>query len=208
MNIIMHKQSLIEEIERINQINEYNYDYNDIPRYSKYNGPQISHNNVTDINKIKKNQKLSPEEKEERNKKSHQSHLLDINNQKDKMVIFAHLSKNHNIKNATPETLKIIEPLKLQKYMNGITLYPDNELELEYGYYLLRFNIYGVEINGTTASFFGLHLSPTFNSILNNEEKGFKRQVAPSFEDFKNFMLKNKNTFRKEIITFFENRNK
>lgn len=196
----MNKRTILEEINRIRQINEYGYDYDDVSSNRPHRGPQISY--TGSIGYGKKKEKLSPEERSAINKAARQSHPLDINNQKDKMVIFAHLLKGHNIKNATPETLEIIKPLIFEKYVNRIGLSNENELELEFGYYLLRFNMYGVERRGY--AFTGFHLSPTFTSILNDEESGFKRKVIPSYEEFKNFMVTNKDVFDNEILDFFK----
>jgi hypothetical protein len=200
----MKKRTITEEIDRIHQINEYGYDYDDVSRQSSHNPIKVSDLNGKNINKNAVSNWLSRSEKEEKKKLPSRKHLLDINNHKDKMVIFNSLSKKHNINNATEETLKTYRRLRDNQRYPPMILSISNELELEYAHYLLRFNKYGIR-NGFGTGFHGLHLSSTFNSVLNKEQNGFKRNVEPSYEDFKKFMIQNKNVFEKEIIDYITN---
>ena len=201
----MKKRTITEEIERINQINEYGYDYDDVSRQSPHNSIKVSDLNGKNINKNAVSNWLSRHEKEEKKKGPSRKHLLDINNHKDKMVIFNYLSKRNNINNATEETLETIQPLRDKMRYAAVSLSINKELELEFGFYLLRFNKYGISKSGFGFGFDGLHLSSTFNSILNKEQNGFKRHVEPSFEDFKNFITTNKEIFEKEIKDYLSN---
>jgi hypothetical protein len=200
----MKKRTITEEIERINQINEYGYDYDDVSRQSPNNPIKVSDLNGKNINKNAVSNWLSRNEKEEKKKLPSRKHLLDINNHKDKMVIFNYLSKHHNINAATEETLKAVRYLRDKQRYALVNLSINNELELEFGFYLLRFNKYGIR-NGFGTGFNDLQLSSTFNSILNKEQNGFKRQVELSFEDFKNFIITNKEIFEKEIKDYLSN---
>lgn len=201
----MRTRTLLEEICRIIQINEHMYDDYDVPR--GFNGivPRISRYSIKDAeNDERKKVKLPPAEKMKKNRVPGESRILDINNPTDKMKIFAHLSNGHTIKSATDETLKMIDRLTKRKYQYDINLHINRDLELEYGYYLLKFNKYDDEILRTR--FDGLHLSPTFNNILNTEGTGFKRKIVMPFEDFKNFMTSNKDVFEDEIVDFIKNK--
>lgn len=206
----MERMTLTEEINRIIQINEYGYDYDDVSRQSLHKPIDVSDLSGKNINKNVVTKWLSRQEEEARrkemnSKKGHrQNHLLDINNHKDRMVIFNYLSKRNNINKATEETLKIIEPLRYRMRYAAVHLSIDSELELEFGFYLLKFNKYGIRY-GFGFGFDGLHLSSTFNNILNNEQSGFKRKIEPSFEDFKNFITTNKEIFEKEIKDYINN---
>jgi len=200
----MSKRTIIEEINRINQINEYGYDYDDVSRQSSHKPIDASNLSGKNVNKNAITNWLTRHEKGEKKKLPSRKHLLDINNHKDKMVIFNYLSKHNNINNATEETLKDIRHLRDKQRYAPVNLSINDELELEFGFYLLRFNKYGIR-NGFGTGFNGLHLSSTFNSILNKEQNGFKRQVEPSFEDFKNFIITNKEIFEKEIKDYLSN---
>jgi hypothetical protein len=195
----MARITLTEEINRIIQINEYGYDYDDVSSNRQYRVPQISYNGSAGSNKDnKKKEKLSPEERSERTKEAHKSHPLDINNQKDRLTIFKHLSKHNNINNATKETLRDIDPLKHKQRYARVRLSIDDELEFEYGYYLLTIDKCRIT-NWGGIGFGDFYLSPTFNSLLNKEHSGFKRWEAPSFEDFKKFITTNRKIIEKEI---------
>lgn len=204
------KRSLIEEIERINKINEYNYDFDDVSRQtpSKQIHPADLGGKKDAVNKwlSRHEDEVLKKEKSERYKMLRKSHPLDINNHKDRMVIFRYLSKHHNINNATEESLKTIRRLRDKQSYAHVPLSIDDEFELEYGYYLLISKKYGFDKWGHGTGFDGLHLSPTFNSILNITQNGFKKGADPSYEDFKKFMMQNKNVFEKEITDFIKNK--
>jgi len=202
-----HKRTLTEEIDRFKQISEYDYDIDDVGRNSQYKWPRISTHSILDISKKSKNKSVDVEKepKIKKPKSETESYPLDINNNTDKMKIFAFLSRGHDIKNATPETLKSIHRLRAGKSSHGnfvdATLNLNDDLSVEYGYYLLRFSKYGV-----MGTFPRLHLSDTFTRILNKEENGFKRNVAPPFEDFKNFLINNRKKIEDECNIEFEKR--
>jgi len=200
----MARMGLTEEINRIIQINEYGYDFDDVSRQSTHKPIDVSNLNGKNTDKNAITNWLTRNEKEEKKKLPSRKHLLDINNHKDKMVIFNYLSKHNNINNATEETLKTIQPLRSKQRYAPVSLSINDELEFEFGFYLLRFNKYGIR-NGFGTGFAGLHLSSTFNSILNKEQNGFKRHVEPSFEDFKKFITTNKEIIEKEIKDYLSN---
>jgi hypothetical protein len=190
----MNKRTILEEIDRIHQLNEYGYDYDDVPSNRPYVGREISYTGSIGYNKPgKKKEKLSPEERRIINKEAHKSHPLDINNDKDKLTIFKHLSKRNNINNVTDEkTLGFINRINSKQRYARVRLSIDHELEFEYGYFLLTINECRITDYPSGIGFDDFHLSPTFNSLLNKEHSGFKRWAVPSFEDFKNFIMTNR----------------